>query len=259
MFVVVAWKSFNPRDLAFPPEHDLCPHDPADPDAWVASIASLGATGQPRELFLLPCALRPCCARDAEAPQARLLFWDVARDAIGRSPEARPHRGTIESRLTARITAPSAEEAAIWQVYGFNPVARRSPRGSLPLQIARWQQARQVYQRYLRTRSVAETFVSWNARQPDASLWSTPEPAAPPRPERPREHDRPRPPPAARQLPPCLSVLGLRLPCSEADVRAAWKRLAARAHPDQGGDHETFVAITRARDEAILWLAMLDD
>ena len=36
------------------------------------------------------------------------------------------------------------------------------------------------------------------------------------------------------------------------DVERAYKRAAVTAHPDQGGDHETFITLTRARDEALL-------
>lgn len=56
-------------------------------------------------------------------------------------------------------------------------------------------------------------------------------------------------------IPACLLALGPRWPCTEADVRVARKRLAVRAHPDQGGDHASFVALTLARDEALLWLS----
>ncbi len=36
-------------------------------------------------------------------------------------------------------------------------------------------------------------------------------------------------------------------------IKSAFRRLAQRAHPDQGGDHEEFVKITEARDALLAW------
>lgn len=56
---------------------------------------------------------------------------------------------------------------------------------------------------------------------------------------------------SVQKLPDCLRVLGLSLPCCEADVRAAFKRLALVKHPDVGGDAKSFIELKRAFDEAM--------
>lgn len=52
---------------------------------------------------------------------------------------------------------------------------------------------------------------------------------------------------SSRSTPPdALAILGLTWPCSEEDVRTAWKRAAFESHPDRGGTHDEFVTIHRA-------------
>ncbi len=51
--------------------------------------------------------------------------------------------------------------------------------------------------------------------------------------------------------PACLRQLGLQLPCTEADVRHAYRRLARALHPDAGGDPRTFMALRVAYEEAL--------
>ena len=56
-----------------------------------------------------------------------------------------------------------------------------------------------------------------------------------------------------RQLPEGLRLLGLSWPCTAADVRTAYRRLARSAHPDSGGTHEQFLALQEAYTQA-LWI-----
>jgi hypothetical protein len=49
------------------------------------------------------------------------------------------------------------------------------------------------------------------------------------------------------------AVLGVRLPCSAADVRAAYRRLAFDTHPDRGGDPAGFRAIEQAYRSAMTY------
>ena len=51
--------------------------------------------------------------------------------------------------------------------------------------------------------------------------------------------------------PPCFLELDLRLPCTVQDVEAAWRTKVAKAHPDRGGDLETFVKLRGAYLEAL--------
>jgi hypothetical protein len=53
---------------------------------------------------------------------------------------------------------------------------------------------------------------------------------------------------------PWLDVLGLSWPCSAAEVRRAYRRLALERHPDRGGTATAFDALTKARDAALLEL-----
>ncbi|VXB43410.1 molecular chaperone DnaJ [Brevundimonas sp. G8] len=47
------------------------------------------------------------------------------------------------------------------------------------------------------------------------------------------------------------AVLGVRPGASEAEVRAAWKRAMARAHPDQGGTEGLAIRVNAARDRLL--------
>lgn len=48
-----------------------------------------------------------------------------------------------------------------------------------------------------------------------------------------------------------LTTLGLSLPCTQTDVRRAYKRLAKSAHPDLGGSHTAFIKLKDAHDSAL--------
>ncbi len=54
-----------------------------------------------------------------------------------------------------------------------------------------------------------------------------------------------------RQLPKCLGVLGLSWPCTVTDVKEAYRRLVKRAHPDGGGNHDKFLALQEAYEQAL--------
>lgn len=54
-----------------------------------------------------------------------------------------------------------------------------------------------------------------------------------------------------------LTTLGLRLPYSEQDVKRAYKRLALKAHPDQGGSNQAFIKLQEARDSALRFAVRL--
>ncbi|WP_425983277.1 J domain-containing protein [Brevundimonas sp. TWP1-2-1b1] len=47
------------------------------------------------------------------------------------------------------------------------------------------------------------------------------------------------------------AVLGVGAGASEAEIRAAWKRAMARAHPDQGGTKGLAVRVNAARDRLL--------
>jgi hypothetical protein len=51
--------------------------------------------------------------------------------------------------------------------------------------------------------------------------------------------------------PSCLARLGLSYPATLAQVKASYRHLAKRAHPDQGGDKEEFLALQVAYEQAL--------
>ena len=50
--------------------------------------------------------------------------------------------------------------------------------------------------------------------------------------------------------PPCLRALGLSLPCTEDDVKHAYRRLAKELHPDRGGDVRRFLLLQDHLEQA---------
>jgi hypothetical protein len=49
----------------------------------------------------------------------------------------------------------------------------------------------------------------------------------------------------------CFSLLGLPFPCTVAEVRAAYRTLAKRVHPDRGGSHDEFLQLQAAYEQAL--------
>jgi DnaJ-class molecular chaperone len=48
-----------------------------------------------------------------------------------------------------------------------------------------------------------------------------------------------------------LRILGLSATPTAAELKRAFHRAAFQAHPDQGGDHETFIKVQRAYEELL--------
>jgi hypothetical protein len=53
------------------------------------------------------------------------------------------------------------------------------------------------------------------------------------------------------QSPACLTLLGLSLPCTIAEVKAAYRKRVKQFHPDHGGSHEEFLTLQTAYEEAL--------
>ena len=49
----------------------------------------------------------------------------------------------------------------------------------------------------------------------------------------------------------CFSHLGLAPACTTAEVKAAYRRLVKRVHPDQGGSHDEFLRLQAAYEQAL--------
>lgn len=52
----------------------------------------------------------------------------------------------------------------------------------------------------------------------------------------------------------CFTTLGLTEDANEADVKAAYKKLAILHHPDKGGKQEKFIEITESKNKCLNWL-----
>lgn len=57
---------------------------------------------------------------------------------------------------------------------------------------------------------------------------------------------------ATLENPPCLSALGLRLPCTEEELKAAYRRQVKRLHPDRGGDRRRFLRLQTHFEESLV-------
>jgi hypothetical protein len=53
------------------------------------------------------------------------------------------------------------------------------------------------------------------------------------------------------QLPKCLDVLHLSWPCTVTEVHEAYRRLVKSAHPDGGGNHDKFLELQAAYEQAL--------
>jgi hypothetical protein len=53
------------------------------------------------------------------------------------------------------------------------------------------------------------------------------------------------------QAPVCFSLLKLSFPCTVTEVKAAYRKLAKRAHPDWGGSHSEFLQLQAAYEQAL--------
>ena len=56
---------------------------------------------------------------------------------------------------------------------------------------------------------------------------------------------------ARYETPPCLWSMGLRAPCTERDVKRAYRRMAEKLHPDRGGDKEQFLVLQQQCEQAL--------
>jgi hypothetical protein len=64
---------------------------------------------------------------------------------------------------------------------------------------------------------------------------------------------------ARYQTPGCLRSLGLKLPCTEEDVKTAYRNLAEKHHPDRGGDRQIFLRLQRQFERSIEFLQDLEE
>ena len=55
--------------------------------------------------------------------------------------------------------------------------------------------------------------------------------------------------------PRCIAVLGLQVPCSEDDLKRAYREKVKRLHPDRGGDKRQFLLLQACFEEALPLLA----
>jgi hypothetical protein len=58
-----------------------------------------------------------------------------------------------------------------------------------------------------------------------------------------------------RQTPRCILALGLTMPCTADDIRAAYRRKVKRLHPDRGGDRRQFLRLQAHFEQALAVVA----
>jgi len=58
-------------------------------------------------------------------------------------------------------------------------------------------------------------------------------------------------PSTSRPAPACFTLLGLTWPCTEREVKQAFRLQAKTVHPDTGGSNEAFQALHQAYKEAL--------
>lgn len=59
---------------------------------------------------------------------------------------------------------------------------------------------------------------------------------------------------AKQHTPGSLRSLGLDMPCTEDEVKRAYRKLADSMHPDRGGDRRKFLILQSQFEEAIEWV-----
>ncbi|MCI0335101.1 MAG: hypothetical protein L0228_17975 [Planctomycetes bacterium] len=58
-----------------------------------------------------------------------------------------------------------------------------------------------------------------------------------------------------KDTPRCILALGLTLPCTQAEVLAAYRRKVKRMHPDLGGDQREFLRLQAHFEQAMAFVA----
>ena len=56
---------------------------------------------------------------------------------------------------------------------------------------------------------------------------------------------------AVEQTPRCIDVFDLRFPCTEDELKAAYRDKVKRLHPDRGGDQQRFMMLQRYFEQAL--------
>ena len=59
---------------------------------------------------------------------------------------------------------------------------------------------------------------------------------------------------ARHHTPYCLKALGLTLPCTQQEVKIAYRKLAEETHPDRGGDRKKFLQLQRHFETAMQFI-----
>lgn len=213
--------------------------------------------GKPRNrtLWRPPRGIRTCCIADVHDPIARVAWWQAFEpdflEVVGILDNAAGQRllneyEWIRDEVAKVIRQPSLAEEVLWWCVQ-----------SLPKDL-RPGESRQ--QRHARLVDEARRSVEDRLRplwERERRYWQEKTEAA--RREPPRERagggaPAPGPQKAADPTPWFIRELGLTWPCTEADVKAAWRRGVKTRHPDQGGSSEAFITFKKAYDNAIEFL-----
>jgi hypothetical protein len=210
--------------------------------------------GKPRNhtLWRPSRGIRICCVEDKNDPTTRVAWWqqfaiDFSRmhEALNESERAqlRKYHQWLMNEIALVVPRPLPEEEVLWFCMKSLPQTFRS----------------------------GETFEQWRARllheargllEERRRLWweierdfwkrkAEPAQREPPREQTTGGAHAPGPKKAADTTPWFIRELGLTWPCTEAEVKTAWRRGAKERHPDHGGTNEGFIALKRAYDLAM--------
>ena len=214
--------------------------------------------GKPRNrtLWRPSRGIRTCCIEDVHDPTARVAWWHQfevdfwrLQGGLDESERARlrEHYKWITDEIAQVVPRPSPADEALW-------FCMKSLQHT-------WSFGESREQRRVRLLDEARRLLEERQRswwEQERHYWQEKAEAA--RREPPRERaggsgaPAPGPQKAADPTPWFIRELGLTWPCTEAEVKAAWRRGVKTRHPDQGGSSESFIAFKKAYDNAVEFL-----
>jgi len=201
--------------------------------------------GKPRNrtLWRPSRGIRTCCVEDKNDPTARVEWWQQfeidfwrLQEGLDESERARlrEHYKWITDEIAQVVPRPSPAEEALW----FCMKSLQQP----------WRSGETFEQRRTRLLQEARRLVEERQRlwwETERGFWRQKAETAqrePPRERTAGSTQAPGPKKAADTTPWFIRELGLTWPCTEEDVKAAWRRGVKTRHPDQGGSSEAFIA-----------------
>jgi hypothetical protein len=264
----IFWKKTPLSDRAYTDPH--CVH--AGPGRLTLTPVVKQAyreNGKPRNrtLWRPSRGIRSCCIADAHDPTARVAWWRQFEEGFsgmaaaldeGERARLQEHHAAIRTEVAKVIPLPSLADEVLWWSMVTLPQDPR-PGESSQQQRARlldearrsveerlrpsWEKERRYWQQKAET---ARRAPPGDRRRAEAGGASS-GPQADTQAARGRRK-------AADATPWFFRELGLTWPCTEEELKTAWRRGVKLHHPDQGGSNSAFIAFKSAYDAAMDFL-----